>query len=90
MQVIVYILLLLDLDVPQTLDPLLVLDRRCRTMVVACVWICFGYTQSEEREREELENLGDRHVGGDRGKERIFCASCRICGRLKGAQGTFY
>lgn len=56
---------------------------------MTCVWVCFGYAQSKERKREKLENLGNGHGGGDRGKKRVFCACCRICGRLDGAQGTF-
>ena len=55
MQVFLDVLLLLDSHGPETFGSFL---SFCGGVIVAGVWIGFGDAESEEGEREELEDFG--------------------------------
>lgn len=57
MQVLIYVLLLLDLDMPETFGTFGGFLRGRGTMIMAFVRIGFRDAQGKQGEREKLENL---------------------------------
>lgn len=78
----VRLLVLLDLDRPQALDPLL---------AVRVARVDLGHAQGEQRQREELEHvLGRRPVCHRRQKRFGLCGGFGILGGLESAESTFH
>jgi hypothetical protein len=78
------ILLLLDSDRPESLNPL-----RLLAVVVASMRVNLTDAQGEERERKELEDILGALAVGDGWEERVLGASLLVFGRADGTNGAF-
>ena len=79
-------MLLLDLDCPETLDPLRLV---CPWgVVVSFMGIDFGHSEGEEREGKELERIFEGGAVGDLGEQRVLLAGFGVCWRFKRPQCT--
>lgn len=81
MKLVTSFLLLLNLDIPETLDSLLFL--------LFLRLLDLGYTQGEERKWQELEGVFGTGAVGDGGKKGILLASLFIGRRLEGTDCAF-
>lgn len=87
MQIVIYVLLLFDLDGPQALDSFLGFGRG---VVVTLVGVRFRDAEGEEGEREELEDFGFGSLRRHFWKQRVLGTSFLVCGRIDGSEGAFY
>lgn len=76
-------LVLLDLDVPETLDALLL--AVVVALVTGCVAVDFGDAECEEGEREQFECIFGRGAVVDFGEEGVLCAGFLVGGGLENA-----
>lgn len=87
MKILVYVLLLFDLDCPETLHSFLWLRRG---VIVASVGIRFRDAEGEQGEGEEFKYLGFGGLRSQFWEKGVLGASFGVGGRVNGTECTFH